>query len=241
MPHLYAIADLHLSSTESYTDDAYADLDKRKRLIEENWRRLIKSGDTVVLAGDTSFAKTLTEAADDFAFLHSLPGEKILIRGNHDGYFTSTAKMNAFKASRGFDTLHFLRNNHFPIGKFAVCGTRGYDISLALYDNDEARKLLLREHQRLTLSLESAEKQKLEPIVFLHYPPILSFAVDEDALRIMKNFGVKKCFYGHLHGEYTKNAFTGDKMGIKFGIISADVAKFIPEYIQNIVQNGETA
>jgi predicted phosphohydrolase len=240
MPHLYAIADLHLSSTESYTDEAYADLDKRKKLIEENWRRLIKCGDPVVLAGDTSFAKTLTEAADDFAFLEGLPGEKILIRGNHDGYWATTAKMNAFKASRGFDTLHFLRNNHFPIGRFAVCGTRGYDISLAL-DYDEARKLLLREHQRLKLSLESAYKHKLEPIVFLHYPPILSFAVDTEAIRIMKDFGVKKCFYGHLHGEYAKNAFTGEKMGILFGIISADDTKFIPEYIQNIVQNGETA
>jgi predicted phosphohydrolase len=229
VPRLYAIGDLHLSSTDSYTEDVFRGYDHWKTLLEENWRRVVKSSDTVVLAGDTSFAKTLDEATADFAFLEGLPGRKILIKGNHDSYWGTTAKLNNFKASNGFDSINFLKNNHFAFGEYAICGTRGYDIALP---DDESRKILEREHGRLALSLKSAAVALLKPIVFTHFPPIMNFETDREAIAIMKNFGVKKCFYGHLHGENAKNAFIGEKSGINFGIISADSAKFIPVFIQ---------
>jgi predicted phosphohydrolase len=228
VPRLYAIGDLHLSSTDSYKEDVYRGYDHWKTLIEENWRRLIRNGDTVVLAGDTSFAKNLDEAKTDFEFLESLPGRKILIKGNHDSYWGTTAKMNKFKASNGFESIYFLKNNHIPFGEYAICGTRGYEIS----EDDDARRILEREHGRLTLSLKSAVDVGLKPIVFMHYPPITGSETDKEAIDIMKSFGVKKCFYGHLHGENAKNAFVSVKSGIDFAIISADIAKFIPVFIQ---------
>jgi predicted phosphohydrolase len=229
MPHLYAIGDLHLSSTDSYTEDVYRGYDHWKSLLEENWRRVIKPSDTVVLAGDNSFAKTLDEATADFQFLESLPGRKILVKGNHDTYWGTTAKLNSFKASNGFDSINFLKNNHFEFFDYAICGTRGYEIA---EEDIDSRKILAREHGRLTLSLKSGVGAGLKPIVFMHFPPILSYETDREALDIMKNFGVKKCFYGHLHGEHAKNAFIGEKSGIDFGILSADITKFIPVFIQ---------
>jgi predicted phosphohydrolase len=224
---LYAIGDLHLSSNDSYGPETYTGYENWREKIADNWRRTIKSGDTVVLAGDTSFAKNLEEALGDFAFLDDLPGEKILIRGNHDSYFSTLTKLNNFVASNGFSSLHFLRNNHFSVGNAAVCGTKGYDISL---EDSENEKFALREHIRLTMSLESAQKSGLAPIVFFHYPPALQFKIDTDALAIMKKFGVKKCFYGHLHGAGAKTGFVGEKLGIDFGIISADITDFIPKF-----------
>jgi predicted phosphohydrolase len=227
--HLYAIGDLHLSSTDSYKEDVYRGYDHWKTLLEENWRRVIKTSDTVVLAGDTSFAKTLPEATADFRFLESLPGRKILIKGNHDTYWGTTAKLNSFKASNGFDSIYFLKNNHFEFFDYAICGTRGIEIA---EEDIDSQKILAREHGRLTLSLQSGVGAGLKPIVFMHFPPILSYETDIEALDIMKSFGVKKCFYGHLHGENAKNAFVGEKMGIHFGILSADITKFIPVFIQ---------
>jgi predicted phosphohydrolase len=228
MSSLYAIADLHLSSKDSYKPEVHKGYPHWRDMIEANWRKTIRGSDTVVLAGDISFAKTLTAARDDFAFLESLPGRKILIRGNHDSYRTTLAKMNAFISENGFSTLNFLKNNSFEFGEYAVCGTKGADITL---DDEQNLKILRRERERLKASLKTAEESGLRPIVFLHFPPAMNFAVDDEALGIMKSFGVKKCFYGHLHGEGAKSGFCGEKNGIDFRLISADIVQFTPIFI----------
>jgi predicted phosphohydrolase len=228
MSSLYAIADLHLSSTDSYKPEVYKGYSHWKEKIEENWRKIVREGDTVVLAGDISFAKTLPEAKDDFAFLESLPGRKILIRGNHDSWWSTLTKMNAFIDENSFHTLSFLKNNSFPFGEYAVCGTKGGDITL---EDENSRKIVKRERERLSASLRSAEENGLRPIVFLHFPPALTFVTDNETIDLMKSFGVKKCFYGHLHGESTKSGLSGEKSGIDFRLMSADFVQFSPIFI----------
>jgi predicted phosphohydrolase len=228
MSSLYAIADLHLSSTDSYQPDVYEGYSHWKDKTRENWRKTVKDSDTVVLAGDLSFAKTLDEARDDFAFLEGLPGRKILVRGNHDSWWGSLTKMDTFAAEIGFRTLFFLKNNFFTFGDYAICGTKGADITLS---DEQNLKILRRERERLKASLSSIDNSGLSPIVFLHFPPALNYEIDSEALSIMKDFGVKKCYYGHLHGEYTKSGYIGEKNGIDFALISADYVKFSPIFI----------
>ncbi|MDR0991902.1 MAG: metallophosphoesterase [Ruminococcus sp.] len=228
MSSLYAIADLHLSSTDSYKPEVYKGFSHWKDKIEANWRRIVREGDTVVLAGDVSFAKTLGEAADDFAFLESLPGKKIIVRGNHDSWWGTLSKMTAYAAENGFRSIGFLKNSMFPFGEYAICGTKGEDITS---DDEHDKKILRRERERLFMSLKTAEECALQPIVFTHFPPALTYTADDEAISIMKNFGVKRCFYGHLHGEHTKSGFIGQKSGIEMRLISADFVQFSPIFI----------
>ena len=197
--------------------------------LEKNWRALVTPEDTVVIAGDVSWAMSLEETLEDFRFLQSLPGRKLLFKGNHDYWWTTRRKMDTFLEENGLDTLAFVHNDAVAVdGKFAVCGTRGW-----FYDDSEPDngKILRREAARLQTSLEAALKTGLEPIVFLHYPPLFDGRECAELLEVLKGSPVKRCYYGHVHGAGIHLAFEDEWEGIRFKLTSCDALRFCPLHI----------
>ncbi len=226
---LFAIGDLHLSFGSAKPMDIFSGWENYEKRLEKNWRALVKAGDTVVIAGDLSWAMGLDGALKDFSFLHSLPGEKLLIKGNHDYWWSTKKKMESFFEENGFDTIKIIHNNAFKAGGVAVCGTRGW---LLEEDGDGDRKLLLREAGRLKASIEAAKKLGGEPVVFLHYPPLSELAVSGELMTILKDEQVKRCYYGHLHAQATRKAVTGERGGITFSLVSSDYIGFCPKLVE---------
>lgn len=165
---LFVIGDLHLSLGADKPMDIFPGWEGYLPKLESNWRKLISPEDTVVLAGDTSWAMNLSDTKPDFAYIQSLPGQKWLLKGNHDYWWTTTRKMEKYLADSGFDTLHILHNNACILGDTALCGTRGWP-----FDDVAAQgeKLMAREAGRLRMSLQAAGDTPRK-IAFLHYPPV---------------------------------------------------------------------
>lgn len=217
---LFAIADLHLSLGVNKPMDVFSGWEGYLEKIVTNWKAKVKEEDFVVVAGDLSWGMNLEESRKDFELINSLPGTKILLKGNHDYYFSTKRKLEAFFEENGFKSLKFLFNNSYEYGEFSICGTRGW---VNMSSEPEDLKILKREAGRLKLSLESATK---EPIVFLHYPPIFCKNKSEEILQVLKEFNVKNVFYGHLHDEACKFAIKGNIDGIKYDLISSDHLNF---------------
>lgn len=242
---LFVISDLHLS-TGAGTDKSMEVFGKRWKnyveRIETNWKQLVSPEDTVVVPGDISWAMTLEEARDDFAFLNSLPGQKIISKGNHDFWWATQAKIDAFFAEHHFDTIRCLHNNaHFAEG-FLICGSRGWyndpDIN-SIPSGTDYEKIVRRESMRLEASLTFAEKNfpdsGAEKLVFLHFPPIFQDFRCEEILAVMKKHNVQRCFYGHIHGPRSfPLTFLDD--GITFSLVAADQIEFIPRHIPFLPQ-----
>lgn len=227
---LFAIADLHLSlGTDKPMDVFHGWTDYVPRL-KENWEKLVTPDDTVVVGGDISWAMRLEECYEDFSFLHSLPGQKIFLKGNHDYWWQTKKKIDDFLAANGFDSIKILFNNAYEVGNFAVCGTRGW-----YYDKEGEHdiKVINREIGRLKTSYAAALATGKRPIVFLHYPPVYGDVECEEIMNTLLELGVKNCYYGHLHGERThKNAVQGNYKGIDFHLISCDYTRFVPVLVR---------
>lgn len=223
---LWTIADLHLSfGTDKPMDvfgDRWRDHDEQLAAL---WREKIHSEDTVVLGGDISWAIDLEEFTPDLMFLHALPGRKILLKGNHDYWWQTLKKMQEHLETLGISDIHFLQNGHFMYHETALCGCRGWT-----FEGTDHEKMIRRECGRLILSLDSAP-QEAEKIVFMHYPPLWDTQEISPFVEIMRSYGVKKCFYGHLHGISVQNAPRGEIFGINFSLVSADSLDFSPHYI----------
>lgn len=216
---LYTMADLHLSFSTEKPMDVFGDRWKdHPEKIAQRWS--LTDDDTIVLPGDFSWAIDLQELEADMAFLHKLPGKKILSKGNHDYWWETMSKLNKFVEN--YPSVSFLHNNSYTVGEVSICGTRGW----TLEPSDEDEKVLNREVGRLKTSLQQAKKQ---PLVFLHYPPIFGDLRCEPILDVMKEYGVKECYYGHLHGLGASGlAVQGTVDGIQFRLISADHLDFSP-------------
>lgn len=223
---LFAIADLHLSLGTDKPMDIFAGWNDYVARLTDNWNKIVTDNDTVVIAGDISWAMKLSDTYNDFQYINSLPGKKILLKGNHDYWWETMNKMNHFIADNGFDKLSILFNNSYEYEDFAICGTRGW----MLDSNSDSDTLVAnREAGRLRCSLESAVKYGKEPVVFLHYPPIFGNFVSEEFINIMKEYNVKKCYYGHIHGSnMIRASFNGEFEGINFKLISCDGLSFVP-------------
>ena len=172
---------------------------------------------------------SLQQALPDFQFIHRLPGEKIILKGNHDYWWTTKKKMEDFLAAEGFDSIKILHNNHYRYENYGICGTRGW-VNMPGETQDE--KVLKREVQRLETSIQSALKEELEPIVFMHYPPIFATNFNYDILQILYRYKIKHCYYGHIHGKSAhelcvKNTYDD----IDFHLIAGDYLQFVPEKI----------
>ena len=201
-----------------------------QKLLEQNWLERIAPEDTVVLAGDFSWGMTLAQAEADFAFVQNLPGQKILLKGNHD-YWWASKKENGRLFSRHTDSIRCISctTTTMPSGQYGICGTRGW---VSMQGEAADAKILAREVQRLQVSIQSAVDAGLEPIVFLHYPPIYGTSMNYEILEVLHKYQIRKCYYGHVHGKSGHNhAFQGMYEGTEMRMISSDYLQFVPEQI----------
>lgn len=223
---IFTIGDLHLSLGGEKPMDIFRGWENYVERLRENWLSSVQQEDTVVLAGDTSWAMKLADCTADFSFLQQLPGKKLLIKGNHDYWWTTLSKMNRYLEENHFTSLSFIHNDCAFVEGKALCGTRSW-----LFDIGEPHdeKVMNRECGRLRASLAAAGDT--EKIVFLHYPPVYPNADAKEIVEILHEFGVKQCFYGHLHGPSIPRAVEGNIDGIEYRLISADALHFFPHKI----------
>ena len=227
---LYVISDTHLSLNADKSMTVFQGWDDYVQRLEKNWRLLVTAEDTVVIPGDVSWGIGLEQAKADFAFLHDLPGRKLLLKGNHDYWWTTRRKMDVFLAESGFDTIRVVHNDAVVVDdRIAVCGTRGWFHDA---EEDADKKVLLREAGRLRASIRAAKETGKEPVVFLHYPPLLVNQQCPEILSILQEEGIKRCYYGHLHGPAIRMAADGLIDGIEYRLISADALHFCPVLVR---------
>ena len=222
---LYAISDLHLSFAD--TVDKPMDVfgsewyDHAERL-RVAWTDTVAPDDTVVVPGDISWGISLDEAAPDLAFLDSLPGKKVLLRGNHDFWWTSMKKMKGL-----YPTIDFIQNDAYEDDGFVICGSRGWylpwniPVKMAGEDNE---KILRRELLRMKMSLETASglRDGRTLIVAMHFPPLDAWHTDTEFTQLFSEYGVDKVVYGHLHGRHQAEAFEGSVSGTEYRLVSLD-------------------
>jgi predicted phosphohydrolase len=231
---LFAIADLHLSFGGNMPMNIFKGWENHVRRLRENWNGIVGESDTVVIAGDISWGKSLETVLPDLEFIsRELRGRKIILKGNHDYWWASLSKMNRFLAENNLNNISFLHNNAFIVENTVVCGTRGWFNEA---NDKHCEKLQKREETRLELSAKQAleisgggiESGGLEVCAFLHYPPVYGGFENHNIIDVLRRYGIKRCFYGHLHGTAHKNAVTGTHYGIEFSLISADFVSFTP-------------
>jgi hypothetical protein len=202
--------------------------EKHAEKIKKNWIEKVKPEDTVILPGDFSWATYLEESKADFEFLNSLPGKKILSKGNHDYWWTTVTKMRQFLKDNNFENIDFLYNNSYLVENKIIVGTRGWITNFKSADN---AKILKRENDRLKISIEDGIKKygtDKEIIAFIHYPPFFKEQVPDEFnfIQMMKKYNIKRCIYGHLHGESHSEAIEGVVDGIEYRLASSDYLNF---------------
>lgn len=227
---IYTIGDFHLSFNENKPMSVFGDnWEGHEEKIKNNWIENVKENDLVILPGDFSWSMYLKDTYKDFEYLNDLPGKKLLLKGNHDYWWTTVTSMNKFLEENKFENIDFLYNNSYEFEDCIIVGTRGWSQT----DDNEDKRLTKREVLRLELSIQDGIKkygEEKEIIVFMHYPPITSSNLLKnemtDYIKIMKKYDIKKCYYGHLHSTSIKEAVEGEHFGINFKLVSADGLDF---------------
>ncbi len=223
---IYVIADLHLSFSQDKPMSIFGEnWEEHSEKIKNNWISKVKPEDTVVLPGDFSWAMYLQDTYKDFEYLNSLPGKKLLLKGNHDYWWTTVTNMRNFLEENKFKNIDFIYNNSYLVENKILTGTRGWN----LLDTENSSKMIKRESIRLQLAIEDGIKKygdDKEIIVFMHYPPISNTNKKSEFLKILKQYNIKRCYYGHLHGKSHQDAVEGIVDGIEFKLISADYLNF---------------
>ena len=225
--NLFTIDDLHLPLGANKPMDIFGGWDNYVERIEKNWKKLVNDEDTVVIGGDISWASSLAEAKPDFDFINALPGNKIILKGNHDYWWGTANKINEFLSDNNFNSIKILHNNCYSDGKIAICGTRGW-----IYDGTGERdqKVILREAGRLETSIKEAIESGVTPIVFLHYPPVYAEYTCEEILEVLRKYEIKQVFYGHIHGKGIFNA-VNEYDDIKLKLTACDGVDFTPVFV----------
>ena len=222
---IFAISDLHLSFGVDKPMNIFKGWDNHTEQIRANWTRLVGQNDTVVLPGDLSWGLKLEETLEDFKFLEGLPGKKILLKGNHDLWWSTAKKIRDFWEENGIKSCDIVFNNCYVAENFAIAGTRGW-----FYDEQGTKKVKMREAGRLETSLKCAKETGLPILTFLHYPPAYKDNVSEEIMSVLKKYDIKTVYHGHIHGAGFHNA-TDEYDGIKFKLISCDCTHFTPIFI----------
>lgn len=227
---IFVIADLHLSFSNDKPMDIFGkNWENHAKKIKENWINKVKEEDYVILPGDFSWAMYLEETKLDFEYLNNLPGKKILLKGNHDYWWSTVTKIDNFLKDNNIDNINILYNNSYLIEDKIIVGTRGWNI----LDREEESKMVKRECGRLELSINDGIKKygnNKEIIAFLHYPPLTKeykyHPEKSEFVQIFNKYGIKRCYYGHLHGKAHNDAIEGEVNGITYKLISADYLNF---------------
>lgn len=221
---LYVLGDPHLSFRSQKPMDIFGGawngyVDKLREGLS-----ILREEDTIVLAGDISWGMSLEESTEDFAFLDAFPGRKLIVKGNHDYWWTTANKTYRFWEEHGFKTLNLLHNNCYEYGAYALCGTRGWFLDED--KNGHNQKVFNRELLRLETSLKAAgEKPKL---VFLHYPPLYQGYSCPEILNLLEQYQVRACYYGHLHGGSHRLALEGMHGSVDYHLVAGDYLGFHP-------------
>ena len=227
---IFVIGDLHLSCNQNKPMDIFGEnWIGHEEKIKQDWIKKVKENDLVIIPGDFSWETYLENTELDFRFLNNLPGKKLLLKGNHDYWWTTLTNMKKFLKEKDFTNIDFLYNNSYEYEDKIICGTRGWSIA----DHETDKKLINRELIRLELSLKNGIEQygnQKEIIVFMHYPPITKSTIlsnqEADFVNLMKKYNVQRCYYAHLHGTSINDAIEGKIQGIEFKLVSADGLDF---------------
>ncbi len=227
---IYTIADLHLSFEEDKPMSIFGEnWEGHSEKIKQNWIKKVKPEDTVVLPGDFSWSMYLEDTYQDFTYLASLPGKKLLLKGNHDYWWTTLTNMRNYLKQNHFENIDFIYNNSYLVENKVLVGARGWN----LIESEETKKMINRETIRLQLSLEDGIKkygEDKEMIVFMHYPPITQNSLYNnqflDFVKLMKQYPIKRCYYGHLHGKTHEEAIQRRSSRNKVSISQCRLLKF---------------
>ena len=222
---IFTISDLHLSFGSDKPMNIFRGWDNHTERLMANWNRLVGPQDTVVLPGDFSWALKLEETKPDFEFLKKLNGKKIILKGNHDLWWSTVKKLKDFFSQNEISDVEILFNNTIIVENHSIAGTRGW-----FYDDRADKKIVAREVGRLEKSLAEAEKTGLPILAFLHYPPVYGNEVCKEIFDVLKNHNIKTVYHGHIHGVGFNNAVKSYD-GVEFKLISCDCIDFTPYFI----------
>jgi uncharacterized protein len=225
---LYAISDLHLAFTTDKPMDIFGEKWlKHDEKIKNNWINKIKNEDTVLIAGDISWSMNAKESKEDLDWVDSLPGKKIISKGNHDYWWSGITKLNSL-----YENTKFLQNNFYVYEDYAICGSRGWILNTSDKFTEKDQKILDRELIRMKLSLDAAVKNGYKKIiVMIHYPPVNEKKESSVFTELFKEYNVEKVIYGHVHGPALANVLDGELDGIEYIMTACDYLNFDPQKI----------
>lgn len=236
---IFVIADLHLDvKSNQKSMDVFGNRWKDYVYkIHKNWTRIVQEKDTVVVAGDISWALNLEGAVYDLKWIDALPGRKILMKGNHDFWWSTASKMSKLFSENSITTIDILNNNAFEIEDYIIAGSRGWFTDRSMQNSAQPvdySKIINREVIRLKMSLECAKKLRensgKEILVFLHFPPVWGEFCCQEIISLLHEYGISRCYFGHIHGCYNVPAYFEYEQ-IRFHMISGDYLDFIPQII----------
>ena len=227
---IFTIGDLHLSFNDDKPMSVFGEnWEGYEDKIKKDWIEKVKENDLVVIPGDFSWSMYLENTYLDFSYINKLPGKKLLLKGNHDYWWSTLKKMRDYLEEKEFQNIDFIYNNAYEYENKIIVGTRGWSQS----EEKEDKKILDREKIRLELSIKDGIEKygdEKEVIAFMHYPPIIKHNITEneptDFIRLMQKYNIKRCYYGHLHSTSIKEAVEGEYFGINFKLVSADGIEF---------------
>lgn len=237
---LFVISDLHLDVlTNQKSMEVFGEKWKNyTQRLKNNWSAVVDENDTVIIPGDISWALTLEESIHDLKWINALPGRKILMKGNHDFWWSTSKKMKSFFAQNELDTLEILYNGAIEVENYILAGSRGWFVDKSTQPqgvvNVDYDKVINREKIRLGMSLDEAKKLQdisgKEILAFFHFPPVWSDFVCEELVSLLKEYNISRVYFGHIHGSYNvSSVFEYD--GIQFKMISADFIDFLPQIV----------
>jgi len=246
---VWVIGDLHLAfgapeKTMDFFGEPWIDYTKK---IEENWRSSIAEDDLVLIPGDISWAISPEQAKKDLEWIHSLPGTKVMIRGNHDYWWTSLSKVQKILPP----SLNLIQNNAFHWKGIGIAGSRLWDSSeyefspyieyrpnpkakkleTGLNHTSEDEKIFERELMRLEMSLKALSKDCQRRFAMTHYPPISADLKESKVSQLLEKYNVSECVFGHLHNVSKSRPLFGKRSEIIYHLTSADYLNFSPKMI----------
>ncbi len=224
---IYAIADLHLSLTSEKPMDVFGEAWRgHAEKLERNWRERVQADDLVLIPGDISWAMQLSAALPDLSFIGDLPGKKILLKGNHDYWWSAIGRVRSLLPAG----MRAIQNDAIVEDGIGICGTRGWLCPGSNNFSAEDQKIYLRELDRLSLSLRALPEVTTK-IAMLHFPPFLDRERGSGFTERLEEAGVDIVVYGHLHGDANRYAFEGERNGIVYHCVAADKLDFSPKLI----------
>ncbi|MCQ2550834.1 MAG: metallophosphoesterase [Clostridia bacterium] len=219
---IFAIGDLHLSfdnRIQKPMDVFGQSWEDHEVRLKENWLKKVEDEDIVIIPGDISWGLKLEEALEDLKWISALPGTKVFVRGNHDLWWQSVGKINKL-----YPNMVFLQNNCYMAGDLAIAGSRGWVCPGSEDFDEQDEKIYKRELLRLEMSLKEAKDKGAKDIICaLHYPPTNDKKQPSGFTKLMEDYGVKTCIYGHLHGkDGFKNGLKKVLNGVEYSLVSLD-------------------